>query len=117
VNRFAAPGRDRLTRSNLKRGARLVLNLLFRVGLCADYRKPFWRTVWQAIKRDQIESFFGVGFISFHLIEFSREALRGEQNASFYSTRVRRARGDGRRAKRASSVVAVAEVSTNTILQ
>jgi Domain of unknown function (DUF4070) len=117
VNRFAAPGRGRLTRSNLKRGARLVLNLLFRVGLCADYRKSFWRTAWQAIKRGQIESFFGVGFISYHLIEFSREALRGEQNASFYSTRARRARGDGRRAKRASSVVAVAEVSTNTILQ
>jgi hypothetical protein len=36
-----------------------------------------------------IESFFGVGFISYHLIEFSREALRGEQNASFYSTRAR----------------------------
>jgi radical SAM superfamily enzyme YgiQ (UPF0313 family) len=89
VNRFAAPGRGRLTRSNLKRGARLLLNLVFRIGLCADYRKSFWRTAWQAIKRGQIESFFGVGFISYHLIEFSREALRGEQNASFYSTRTR----------------------------
>jgi len=26
-----------------------------------------------------------MGFVGHHLIEFSREALRGEQNASFYS--------------------------------
>ena len=28
---------------------------------------------------------FGIAFIGYHLIEFTREALRGEQNASFYS--------------------------------
>jgi hypothetical protein len=44
---------------------------------------------WQAIKRGQIEALFGVGFIGYHLIEFSREALRGRQNASFYSARAR----------------------------
>ena len=31
----------------------------------------------------------GMGFMAHHLIEFTREALRGEQNASYYSTRVR----------------------------
>jgi hypothetical protein len=30
---------------------------------------------------------FAIGFIAHHLIAFSREAMRGEQNASFYSTR------------------------------
>jgi hypothetical protein len=35
------------------------------------------------------EALFGVGFVSYHLIEFSREALRGDQNASFYSARAR----------------------------
>ena len=70
-----------------------MFNLLLRVGLFADYRLPFWRTAWQAIKRGQIESLFGVGFISYHLIEFSREALRGDQNASFYSARARRTVG------------------------
>jgi hypothetical protein len=34
-------------------------------------------------------SLLGVGFVAYHLIEFSREALHGEQNASFYSARVR----------------------------
>jgi hypothetical protein len=48
---------------------------------------PFWRMAWQAIRRGQIESLFGVGFIAYHLIEFSREELRGQQNASLYSAR------------------------------
>jgi radical SAM superfamily enzyme YgiQ (UPF0313 family) len=88
-NRLATPGRGRLTRANLKRGVTLMINLLLRVGLYANYRRSFWRMARQAIKSGQIESLFGVGFISYHLIEFSREALRGEQNASFYSMRTR----------------------------
>jgi hypothetical protein len=31
----------------------------------------------------------GIGFIAHHLIQFTREALRGEQNASYYSTKSR----------------------------
>jgi len=89
ANRLATPGGARLTRANLKRGITLLTNLLIRVGLLADYRRPFWRMAWQAIKRGQIEALFGVGFIAYHLIEFSREALRGRQNASFYSARAR----------------------------
>jgi hopanoid C-2 methylase len=89
ANRLVTPGAARLTRSNLKRGATLLSNLLIRVGLLADYRRPFWRMAWQAIKRGQIEALFGVGFVAYHLIEFSREALRGQQNASFYSARAR----------------------------
>jgi hopanoid C-2 methylase len=89
ANRLVTPGGARMTRSNLKRGATLLANLLIRVGLLADYRRPFWRMAWKAIKRGQIEALFGVGFIAYHLIEFSREALRGRQNASFYSARAR----------------------------
>jgi len=89
ANRLTATGSGRLNRSNLKRGATLLLNLLWRVGVCADYRRMFWRVAWQAIKCGQIEPLFAIGFISHHLIEFSREALRGDQNASFYSARTR----------------------------
>jgi hypothetical protein len=32
--------------------------------MLADYRRPFWRMAWQAIKRGQIEALFGVGFIA-----------------------------------------------------
>jgi radical SAM superfamily enzyme YgiQ (UPF0313 family) len=89
ANRLVTPPGGRITRSNLKRGATLFFNLLVKVGLLADYRRPFWRIAWQALKRGQVEPLFGIGFISYHLIEFSREALRGNQNASFYSARAR----------------------------
>jgi radical SAM superfamily enzyme YgiQ (UPF0313 family) len=89
VNRLAAPAKGRLTKANLIRGATLLFNLVLRVGLLSNYRRPFWSMAWKALKRGQIEALFGVGFVSYHLIEFSREALRGDQNASFYSARVR----------------------------
>jgi radical SAM superfamily enzyme YgiQ (UPF0313 family) len=94
ANRLVTPGSSRLTTANLRRGAALMFNLLFRIGLFADYRRPFWRMAWQAVKRGQLESLFGVGFTSYHLIEFSREALRGDQNASFYATRARGTTGE-----------------------
>jgi hopanoid C-2 methylase len=89
ANRLVTPGNSRLTWPNLKRGLTLMISLLLRVGLWADYRRPFWRVAWQAIKHGQVESLFGIGFQSYHLIEFSREALRADQNASFYSARAR----------------------------
>jgi radical SAM superfamily enzyme YgiQ (UPF0313 family) len=89
ANRLVTPPKARLTRANLKRGLTLFSNLIVRVGMLADYRQPFRKMAWQAIKRGQIDALFGVGFISYHLIEFSREALRGKQNASFYSARAR----------------------------
>jgi hypothetical protein len=51
----------------------------------ADYRRPFWRAIHYALRRGKIEAVFGISFVAYHLIEFTREALRGEQNASFYS--------------------------------
>ncbi len=98
ANRLVTPPKARLTRANLKRGLTLFSNLLVRVGLLADYRRPFRKMAWQAIKRGQIDALFGVGFISYHLIEFSREALLGNQNASFYSARARAAKMSSNRA-------------------
>ena len=89
ANRPALPAAGRATAANLRRGATLFFNLLLRVGVVADYRKWFWRMVREALKRDQFESIMSIGFVAYHLIEFSREALRGDQNASFYSARTR----------------------------
>src|ERR1039457_1583594 len=60
---------------------RIVLYL----GILADYRRPFWHAIHYALRRGKIEAVFGISFVAYHLIEFTREALRGEQNASFYS--------------------------------
>src|SRR5712672_1776072 len=85
VNRVIPPARGQLTATNLKFAAGFLARLIFHVGFKADYRRFFWRAAWRAIRRGQIDMVFAMGFVGHHLIEFSREALRGEQNASFYS--------------------------------
>jgi hopanoid C-2 methylase len=86
-NRIKIPARGQLTFVNLKFAAQFLIRLIYYVGIKADYRRPFWRAAWRAIRRGQIDMVFSMGFVGHHLIEFSREALRGDQNASFYSAR------------------------------
>jgi hypothetical protein len=64
---------------------------MLHIGILSDYRKPFWGAAGHALRRGQIDAVLGMGFIAHHLIEFTREALRGEQNASYYSTKMRKA--------------------------
>ena len=89
VHRRNPSGRGRLTFANLRMGAVLAWRLLFKVGIRSDYRHHFWRAAKHAFKHRQIDAIMGMGFVSYHLIRFTREALRGEQNASFYSTHER----------------------------
>ena len=42
-----------------------------------------------ALRHGQIDGMFGAAFMGYHLIQFTREALRGDQNASYYSTKKR----------------------------
>jgi hypothetical protein len=87
--------KGKLTRTNLRRGLILGFNIALRVGLMSDYRRVFWRAAGHALKRGQIEAVFNMGFVAHHLIRFTREALRGEHNASFYA-----AKADQKRAER-----------------
>jgi hopanoid C-2 methylase len=89
VNRIATPARGKLNMNNLRRGLVLAFNVAFRVGLLSDYRRSFWRAARYALRRGQIDAVLGMGFVAHHLIHFSREALRGDQNASFYSAQTR----------------------------
>jgi hypothetical protein len=91
VNRLVGPARGKLTFNNLRRGVTLLLNLIWHVGIVSDYRRPFWRVMLYAIRRGQIDGALGAGFAAHHLIKFSREAVRGDQNASFYSRKLREA--------------------------
>ena len=63
----------------------MAFRIVLYLGILADYRRPFWRAIHYALRRGKIEAVFGISFVAYHLIEFTREALRGEQNASFYS--------------------------------
>jgi len=91
-NRIIPPASGKLTYANLKFAAIFMLRVIWYVGLRADYRRSFWRAAWRGLRRGQFDGVFGMAFIGHHLIEFSREALRGEQNASFYSWRTRQQR-------------------------
>jgi hopanoid C-2 methylase len=86
VNRFQPPPRGRLTIPNIKRGATLAYNVVTKVGWRSDYRNAYWRAARPAFRRGQIDAALGMGFVGHHLIQFSREALAGRQNASFYSS-------------------------------
>src|SRR6266496_5239835 len=83
------PARGRLNWSNLSSALVLAWRVLLHIGILSDYRKPFWRAAPHALRRGQIDAVLGMGFIAHHLIQFTREALRGEQNASYYSTKLR----------------------------
>jgi hopanoid C-2 methylase len=89
VNRMIGPVHGKLTVNNLRGALVLAFNVALRVGLLSDYRRPFWRAARKALRRGQIDAVLGMGFVAHHLIQFSREALRGDQNASFYATRGR----------------------------
>jgi len=86
-NRITPPARGRLNWPNLRRAAVLAYNVLVQVGLKSDYRRAFWRAVRPALRRGQIEAVLSIGFMAHHMIQFTREALRGDHNASFYSTK------------------------------
>jgi hypothetical protein len=91
VNRMVLPARGKLSWGNLSSALVLAWRLLLHIGILSDYRKPFWRAARHALRRGQIDAVLGMGFIAHHLIQFTREALRGEQNASYYSTKKRTA--------------------------
>ncbi len=89
VNRMKTPARGKLTRSNLRRAFIMGKNIVWQIGVKSDYRGEFWRSAWHALKKGQIEAIFNMGFVCHHLIRFTREALRGEHNASFYAAKAK----------------------------
>jgi len=87
AHRIDVPVRGKLTIRNLREAVVLGFNIVLWVGLLSNYRVSFWRAARRALKRGQVDAALGMGLVAYHLIQFSREALRGDQNASFYSTR------------------------------
>ena len=91
VNRMVAPARGKLNWANLSGALVLAFRVAWHIGVLSDYRRPFWRAARHALRHGQVDSVLGMGFIAHHLIQFTREALRGQQNASYYSTKARQA--------------------------
>jgi hopanoid C-2 methylase len=91
IHRMIPPARGKLNWANLSSALVLAFRVLLHIGILSNYRKPFWRAARHSLRRGQIDAVLGMGFIAHHLIQFTREALRGEQNASYYSTKLRTA--------------------------
>jgi hypothetical protein len=81
ANGLRLPAKGKLRKVNLKRGAVLAWNIIWRMRIVSDYRAAFWKATWHALRRGQIEAIFGMGFVAWHLIQFTQEALGGQQNA------------------------------------
>jgi len=91
VNRKVTPAKGKLTWPNLRGGAVLAWRTVLYLLILSDFRAAFWKTAKHALKHGQIDGLLGAAFMGYHLIHFTREALRGDQNASYYSTKKRAA--------------------------
>jgi hopanoid C-2 methylase len=89
ANRKVTPAKGKLTWNNLRFGAVMASRVLLYLCLLSDFRKPFWRMAKYALRKGQIDGMMGAAFMGYHLIQFTREALRGDQNASYYSAKKR----------------------------
>jgi hopanoid C-2 methylase len=89
ANRLKSPVRGKLTLSNLATMFVLLFNVVLQIGICSDYRRPFWRASLRGLRLGQVDAVLSMGVVGYHLIRFTREALQGGQNASFYSAKGR----------------------------
>jgi len=55
----------------------------------SDYRRTFWKLALPLLRAGRIEDLIHIGLVGHHLVEFTREALSGRQNASFYAPNIR----------------------------
>jgi len=85
AKRIRTPIKGKLSLANLVRGFHLTWRTAWHLALQPDYRWSFLKAAGHALRRGQIDTVFNMAFVGHHLITFTREALEGKQNASFYS--------------------------------
>jgi hypothetical protein len=66
-------------------GLGILGRVLWKVGVRGDYRRTFWRLAWPALRAGRIEALIHVAVVSHHLIEFTRDCVRGLGESSFYA--------------------------------
>jgi radical SAM superfamily enzyme YgiQ (UPF0313 family) len=85
-------GRPRkVTWADVKRGAGVISRVIWTCGVKSRYRASFWKFAWRRIKALEIEWLISSSVVAHHLISFADQACAGDQNASFYSTKLREA--------------------------
>ena len=92
ANRIKVPVAPELKSwSNIRRALTILRNIFWKVGVLGDYKKVFWKFALGRLRHRDIEGLIHSAIIAHHLIEFSRAASGGKQNASNYSIRLREA--------------------------
>jgi hopanoid C-2 methylase len=76
---------QRASWENVRMGFGILGRLLWRVGVLSDYRRTFWQLAWPALKKGDIEPLIHTAIVSYHLIAFTRDCLKGVGEASFYA--------------------------------
>jgi radical SAM superfamily enzyme YgiQ (UPF0313 family) len=76
---------QRASWANIGRGLGILARLAWRVGVRGHYRRTFWRLAWPTLRAGDIEPLIHAAVVSHHLIEFTRDALQGLGEASFYA--------------------------------
>jgi hopanoid C-2 methylase len=66
-------------------GFGILARLFWGVGIRGDYRRSFWRFAGPALRRGKIEELIQTAVVSHHLIEFTRQCVRGTRESSFYA--------------------------------
>jgi radical SAM superfamily enzyme YgiQ (UPF0313 family) len=77
--------RHRASWRNVVSGLALLGRIAWRIGVRGDYRATFWRVAIPALRAGRIEEMIQAAVVSHHLIAFTRQCLRGAQEASFYA--------------------------------
>ncbi|MGA7806908.1 B12-binding domain-containing radical SAM protein [Bradyrhizobium sp.] len=91
-NRIKVPrSKEQKSWANIRRGAVMLRNIFWKIGVLGDYRKVFWKFALSRLWRGDIEGLIACAMVGHHLIIFARAASLGHQNASNYSIRLREA--------------------------
>jgi hypothetical protein len=61
--------------------------LMWREGVCSDYRARFWSMFWTELRRGCIENIFQIAMVACHLIRYGRDCVAGRTHASNYTFR------------------------------
>lgn len=75
------------TWSNITRALGIFRRIIWRVGICSDYRRQFWKMAWHELKQGNVETMFQVAMVAHHLITYARECTQGKMQSSNYSIR------------------------------
>lgn len=81
----------RVSRANIIKGLTYLSNIFVKLGVFGNYRNTFWKMARKALSKGDIESLIHVGLVGHHLIKFALECGKGQETASFYSQKIRRA--------------------------